>query len=99
MATGGEGLIGIIVVAAGIAAVYGWFSDKSKKLKEDEFNRGLRQQLAEEKRQFDEKVSEDTRQFEQKVAQATRVLQQRAEHLASLRREFEAGLPSASGYH
>ena len=91
MATGGEGLVGFIVVAAGIAVVYGWFSDKSKKLKEDEFNRALRQQLAEEKRQFEQKVSEDTRQFEQKVAQATRVLQQRAEHLTSLRREFEAG--------
>lgn len=80
MATGGEGLIGFIVVAAGIAAIHGWFSDKSKKLKEDEFNRALRQQLGEEKRQFD-----------QKAAEISRELQQRAEHLVSLRREFEAG--------
>lgn len=91
MATSGEGLIGFIVVAAGIAVVHGWFSDKSKKLKEDEFNRSLRQQLAEEKLQFDQNVSEETRQLEQKVVEATRVLQQRAEYLASLRREFEAG--------
>lgn len=79
MATGGE-VLGFIVVAAGIAAVHGWFSDKSKKLKEDEFNRTLRQQLIEEKRQL-----------EQKTAEITRNLQKRTEYLAALRREFEAG--------
>jgi len=80
MATGGEGLIGFIVVAAGIAAIYGWFSDKSKKLKEDEFNRTLRQQLTEEKRQL-----------EQKAAEIARDLQKRTDYLTALRREFEAG--------
>lgn len=79
MATGGE-VIGFIVVAAGIAAIHGWFSDKSKKLKEDEFNRTLRQQLTEEKRQL-----------EQKAAEIARDLQKRTEYLAALRREFEAG--------
>ena len=80
MATGGEGLVGFIVVAAGIAAIHGWFSDKSKKLKEDEFNRTLRQQLGEKKRQLD-----------QKAAEIARDLQKRTEYLAALRREFEAG--------
>jgi len=80
MATGGEVLVGFIVVAAGIAAIYGWFSDKSKKLKEDEFNRTLRQQLGEEKRQL-----------EQKAAEIARDHQQRTEYLVALRREFEAG--------
>lgn len=80
MATSGEGIFGFIVVAAGLAAVHGWFSDKSKKLKEDEFNRTLRQQLGEEKKQLD-----------QKTAEIARELQKRTEHLAILRREFEAG--------
>ncbi len=79
MATGGE-VIGFIVAAAGIAALHGWFSDKSKKLKEDEFNRTLRQQLTEEKRQL-----------EQKAAEIAHDLQKQTEHLAALRREFEAG--------
>jgi len=80
MATGGEGLIGFIVVAAGIAAIHGWFSDKSKKLKEDEFNRTLRQQLSDEKRQF-----------EQKAAEITRELEKRAGYVSALRKEFEGG--------
>lgn len=79
MATGGE-VIGFIVIAAGIAAIHGWFSDKSKKLKEDEFNRTLRQQLSDEKRQF-----------EQKAADISRVLEKRAEYVSALRKEFEAG--------
>jgi len=79
MATGGE-VIGFIVVAAGIAAIHGWFSDKSKKLKEDEFNRTLRQQLSDEKRQF-----------EQKAADISRELEKRAGYVSALRKEFEGG--------
>jgi hypothetical protein len=80
MATGGDGLIGFIVVAAGIAAIHGWFSDKSKKLKEDEFNRTLRQQLNDEKRQFEQKATETTRELEK-----------RAGYVSALRKEFEGG--------
>lgn len=80
MATSGEEIIGLIVIAYGAVAIHGWFSGKSKMLKENEFNRTLRQQLGEERTQFDQKTTEITRE-----------LQQRAEHLAILRREFEAG--------
>ena len=69
----------VIVVAAGIAAIHGWFSDKSEKLKEDEFNRTLRQQLGEEKRQLDQRTSELERE-----------LKKRKEYFAILRHEFEA---------
>ena len=46
--------------------------DKSKKLKENEFNRTLRQQLSDEKRQFEQKASEINRE-----------LQRRAEYLSA----------------
>ena len=56
-----------IVVAGGLAATYGWFSDKSKALKEDEFNRALKQQLEEERLQLDHKaehLADLNREFE-----------------------------------
>jgi hypothetical protein len=79
MATGGE-VIGFIVVAAGIAALHGWFSDKSKKLKENEFNRTLRQQLSDEKNLFDKKAAETSRELEK-----------RAGYVSALRKEFDGG--------
>ncbi len=79
MVTGGE-VIGFVVVAAGIAAIHGWFSDKSAKLKEDEFNLKLRQQLSLEKRQF-----------EQKSAEISHDLEKRAAYFSALRKEFEGG--------
>lgn len=74
-----------IVVVAGIAAIYGWFSDKSRKLKEDAFNKALRKQLQEEKEQFERQVSNTMLE-----------LQQRSDYLMTLREEFECGY--ISGY-
>lgn len=79
MAPGGEVIV-FIVVAAGISAIHGWFSDKSKKLKEDEFNRMLRQRLDDERSQF-EKMAEEKR----------RELEKRGEYVSALRKEFEDG--------
>jgi hypothetical protein len=47
MTDGQETLLAIVIAAIAISAAYGWFSDKSKRLKEDEFNRNLRKQLQE----------------------------------------------------
>ena len=47
MTDGPETLLAIVIAATAISAAYGWFSDKSKRLKEDEFNRNLRRQLQE----------------------------------------------------
>ncbi len=58
MAASGEGLIGFIVVAAAIAAIYGWFSEKSKKLLEDEFNQTLRKQLGEKERKLSDRAQQ-----------------------------------------
>jgi hypothetical protein len=80
VAIGGGDVLGFLVVAGGIAAIFGWFSDKSKSLKEDEFNRTLKQQLSDEKTRRD-----------QDAADVVRQLQARTEHLANLRREFEGG--------
>lgn len=75
-----EWLIGFIVVLFAALAIYGWFSDKSRKLKEDEYNRNLRQQLHDQKQKFETEVAERTRQFEK-----------RTEFVGGLRKELMAG--------
>ena len=75
-----EWLIGFIVVLFASSAIYGWFSDKSKSLKEDEYNRNLRQQLLDQKRTF-----------ESEMASVTQQVERRAEFVAGLRSEFTAG--------
>lgn len=50
-------VIGVLFAAASLTAIHGWFSDKSEKFKEDKFNRTLRQQLSEEKKQLDQKTA------------------------------------------
>ena len=42
----------IVAGVVACSAAYGWFSDKSAKIKEDEFNRNLRKQLEEKERAF-----------------------------------------------
>jgi hypothetical protein len=57
MSSGTNGILGLLVFGAiGLAAIHGWFSGKSRKLKEDEFNQALRQQLNEEKRLLGQKI-------------------------------------------
>lgn len=80
MAADGGGIFGFIVVAAALTAIHGWFSDKSKKLKEDEFNSALRQQLGKDKRQLVQEADEIARN-----------IQKRTEHLETLSREFDVG--------
>ena len=74
-----EWFIAFIVALFAASAIYGWFSDKSKKLREDEYNRNLRQQLHDQKQQFEREMGELTRQFEK-----------RAEFAEGLRKEFTA---------
>lgn len=52
MTSGQETLLAIAVFAIAAGAAYGWFSDKSKKFKEDEFNRNLRKHLKADRQAF-----------------------------------------------
>ena len=80
MTSGQENLLafGLITVAA--AAAWGWFSDKSRKLKEDKFNRDLR-----------EKLEADRKALEQATKARSEELTRRVEYLASLRTSFDRG--------
>ena len=52
-------LLLIAVFAAVAGSAYGWFSDKSKRLKEDEFNLNLRRQLESDRLVFETQAKED----------------------------------------
>jgi Restriction endonuclease len=80
MTGAGETFIALAVFGAALGAAYGWFSDKSKKLREDEFNRGLRTQLEAEKSAFD-----------RQVLQRERGLNNREKFIVDLRKNFDAG--------
>lgn len=69
------GAIGVVALAA-----WGWFSDKSKKLKEDQFNRDLRTTL-------EAQVVEAKRLAEERTA----VLDKRQRYISDLRSSFEKG--------
>lgn len=62
-------------------AAYGWFSDKSTKLKQGEHNRALRQKLDADRTEFARKSSKDTK-----------ALKAREEFLSNLQQEFGVGL-------
>ena len=80
MTGGQETLLAIGVFGVLAAGAYGWFSDKSRKLKEDKFNVNLRR-----------KLYEDKSAAEQLLQARTRELDARQAHLANLRNEFDAG--------
>ena len=69
-----EWLIGFIVVLFAASAIFGWFSDKSKSLKEDEYNRNLRQQLLDQKQH----LLDQKHRFESEMAKRTQELENRA---------------------
>ena len=81
MTNGQETLLAIAVVAACAGAAYGWFSDKSKKLKEDKLNRDLRQ-----------KLEADRLAMEQQAALRTRAIEAREAYIAELQAKFESGI-------
>ncbi len=49
-------LLTLAVLATAFGAAYGWFSDKSRKLKEDEFNRDLRAELSAQRTLLEEQA-------------------------------------------
>lgn len=80
MTSGQENLLafGLITIAA--AAAWGWFSDKSRRLQEDKFNRDLR-----------EKLEADRKALELATNARSEELSRRVEYLASLRTSFDHG--------
>ena len=81
MTSGQETLLAIAVVAACAGAAYGWFSDKSKKIKEDNLNRDLRL-----------KLEADSRAIEQQAASRTRAIEAREAYIGELRAKFDSGI-------
>lgn len=53
-----EFIVGFILVAAFLVGIHGWFSDKSTRIKENQYNRELRKQINEEKRKHDQTVQD-----------------------------------------
>ena len=95
-------LIGFIVVIFAASAIHGWFSEKSRLLKEDEYNCTLRQQLFDQKQNLESEMAKRSRSQQQQLedrmqklksekAKFTQQLEKRAEFVAGLRREFDAG--------
>jgi Restriction endonuclease len=80
MTSGQENLLAFGLIAVAVAAAWGWFSDKSRKLKEDKFNAELR-----------EKLESDRKALEQTARARTEELSRRAEYLDSLRTSFDRG--------
>jgi hypothetical protein len=83
MTGGQETLLAIVVAAASAGIAYGWFSDKSKKIKEDQFNRDLRKQLEEQRLTFEQQISARTKQVET-----------RETYVGNLRTQFGVGILS-----
>jgi hypothetical protein len=87
MTSGQENLLAFGLTAIAAAAAWGWFSDKSKKLKEDEFNRALR-----------ERLEQDRKSFEQAASERTKELQERLDYVTSLRAAFDQGVLSGRSW-
>lgn len=68
-------ILGFVFSVYLFGAAFGWFSDKSTKIKTDEFNRNLRKQLDEEKSTLAEQAQE---------------LHQREQYIRNLRQEFDS---------
>jgi nitrogen fixation/metabolism regulation signal transduction histidine kinase len=73
-------LIGIIFVLFVASGIHGWFSEKSRSLREDEYNRKLRQELLNQ-----------AQNFESEMVKLNQQLEKRKELVAGLRREFDTG--------
>lgn len=81
MTSGQETLLAFAVIAAAAGAAYGWFSDKSKRIKEDELNRDLRKKLEAERQVH-----------EQCAAARTSEIETREAYLGKLREKFTSGV-------
>lgn len=80
MTSGQENLLAFGAIAIAAAATWGWFSDKSKKLKEDQFNRELRARL-----------ESDAKELQRTIAERTAELEERQAFLSGLRTAFDHG--------
>src|SRR5690625_1958230 len=75
-----EFVVGLILIAACLAGIHGWFSGKSARLKENQYNRDLRRQLDEEKRKHAQEIRD--KEYE---------LHTRAEYLTKREQVFADG--------
>jgi len=83
MTSGQENLLAFGLIAVTAAAAWGWFSDTSRKIKEDKFNRELR-----------EKLESDRKALQQTTKARAEELSRRADYVASLRTSFDRGFLS-----
>lgn len=89
-------LFGIIAVAA--TAAWGWFSGKSRQIKEDDFNRELREKLESDRQALVQATKADTEELlrrsahlEQKARSYAQEISHRIKYLESLRSSFDSG--------
>ena len=73
-------LLVVVVAAVVFGGAYGWFSDKSKKLKANEFNLKLHREIEEEKKKF-----------EQVAGARTKEIDRREIYLNEIRAQFSTG--------
>ena len=81
MTSGQETLLIIGAAAIVAAGAWGWLSDKSRKIKEDSFNRDLRAKLEIDRKDFEAKAANQQRELEASVA-----------YLRGLRTNFDSGI-------
>lgn len=74
-------LLWIFLAIAVFGAAFGWFSDKSKQIQEDKFNRDLRLQLGKK-----------TEEFEEYCKRVGTVLAEREQYIRELRQQFQVGV-------
>ena len=68
MTNGQETFLALALVATAGAMAYGWLSDKSKKIKEDAFNRELRAKLEAERLVFEKTSAQQLSDFDARKA-------------------------------
>ncbi len=103
-----EYLIGCIVLVVGLAAVYGWFSKKSTRFREDEYNRTLRLKIEEQQREFQRFQENSKKELEEKrrelqslerekkreIEEKKEEIEKRTKYLADMRSAFSSGYVS-----
>lgn len=99
MLSGPEALLVLGAVAIAAAGAYGWFSDKSKAIKEDTFNRDLRAKLEADRSDFEARAAERQAEFlrrekyiEARAAERQAELLRREKYIQYLRDSFTSGM-------
>jgi hypothetical protein len=91
-------LLAIALVLIVCFGTYGWFSNKSTRIKEDAFNQKLRLEIQAKATAFEKEIrarkvefNDDIDQFDRNVSKRTAELDEREKYIKALQEEFSAG--------